>query len=92
VLYVYDDDDETNDELGWTDNKIVMSRIISKYDDELYLLKKNNKGEIIKLKKGYGNMTSLKTRLLKEIKTLCWSDDPTDVPFGRINFLIKFNL
>jgi hypothetical protein len=73
VLYIYDSilycfDDSTG---LWTESEEVMFNIISRYNDQLYLLTLNKKGEIKKTFKGYGNSTTLQRMMLPQLKSLC---------------------
>ena len=55
----------------WTTSEVVMFNIISRFNDNLYLLSINDKGDIKKLSKGYGNSTTLQRQMLPQLKTLC---------------------
>ena len=55
----------------WTTSEVVMFNIISRFNDNLYLLSINDRGDIKKLSKGYGNSTTLQRQMLPQLKTLC---------------------
>ena len=55
----------------WTISEVVMFNIISRFNDNLYLLSINDKGDIKKLSKGYGNSTTLQRQMLPQLKILC---------------------
>lgn len=65
-LFVYDDKTGL-----WTDSEIVMLNIISRFNDELFLLTISNNGDIKQSKKGYGNSTKLQKDMLPQLKPLC---------------------
>ena len=66
TLFVFDDKTGL-----WTTSEVVMCNIISRFNDNLYLLSINDKGEIKKLSKGYENSTTLQRQMLPQLKTLC---------------------
>ena len=66
TLFVFDDKSGL-----WTTSEVVMFNIISRFNDNLYLLSINDKGDIKKLSKGYGNSTTLQRQMLPQLKTLC---------------------
>ena len=68
-LYVFDDSTGL-----WTTSKAVFFKIISRFNDHLYILSENKDGVIKKLNIGYGNTASKKKQLLEEIESLCIND------------------
>jgi hypothetical protein len=77
TLFVFDDKSGL-----WSTSEVVMFNIISRYNDNLYLLSMNDEGDIKKLSKGYGNSTTLQRQMLPQLKTLCINN----------SWLIKNNL
>ena len=70
VLYCF------NDLTGqWVDTEETIFKIISRFNDKLYLLTLSHDGKKKKGTKGYGNSTVLQRQMLPQLKTLCVDDD-----------------
>ena len=86
ILYVFDDKTGL-----WTESEEVMFNIISRFNEFLYLLTINNKDEIKKTSKGYGNSTTLQRLMIPQIKTLCinnnWLTDTNSSSLNKILFI-----
>ena len=69
-LFVFDDATGI-----WTSKQEIIFKIISRYDEHLYILTTDMKGEIKKSKKGYGNTTTLMRQMLPQLNPLCVNND-----------------
>jgi hypothetical protein len=86
ILYVFDDKTGL-----WTKNETVMFSIISRFNEDLFLLSRNYKDEIQKSSKGYGNSTILQRQMIPQLKTLCinnsWLTNTNLSTMNKILFL-----
>ena len=86
ISYVFDDKTGL-----WTESEEVMFNIISRFNEFLFLLTINNKDEIKKTSKGYGNSTTLQRLMIPQIKTLCinnnWLTDTNSSSLNKILFI-----
>ena len=85
-LFVFDDKTGL-----WTEKEEVMFNIISRYNEQLYLLTKINDDDIKKTSKGYGNSTTLQRQMLPQLKSLCinnnWLKQTDFSSLGKLLFL-----
>eukprot|EP01041_Mallomonas_annulata_P014629 gene14629-31130_t len=84
-LFVFDD------ETGlWTNNNNIITKVISRFTNSLYVLKENEKGIATKTKKSYGNTTHLTRDMLPFLKSLCinenWEKQTSSTSLGKILF------
>ena len=86
TLFVFDDKTGL-----WTDKEEVMFNIISRYNEDLYLLTTNKNDEVKKMSRGYGNSTTLQRQMLPQLKSLCidnsWLTDTNLSSIGKILYL-----
>lgn len=68
VLYVFEDG-------IWTDNDAIHRRVITQFADKIWTMKKDPKTECWVFDKSYGTNTEMKTRILKEMPSLCVDDN-----------------
>ena len=86
-LFVFDDKTGL-----WSEREEIMFNIISRYNDHLYLLIKNNNDEVKKSFKGYGNSTGLQRQMLPQLKTLCINNSwLTNTDFSSLHKLLFLN-
>ena len=68
-----------------------MFNIISRYNEDLYLLTTNKNDEVKKMSRGYGNSTTLQRQMLPQLKSLCidnsWLTDTNLSSIGKILYL-----
>ena len=76
----------------WTESEEIIFRIISRFNDHLYVLTKTNDDTIKKTTKGYGNSTVLQRQMLPQLKTLCINNEwVTKSQFSSIGKLLYQN-
>jgi hypothetical protein len=85
-LYVFDS------ETGlYSNSENIHFKIISKYEEDLYLLTKDKDGNLKKTIKGYGNSTGLQRNMIPQLKTLCinnsWLKDTDHTSLKKLLFL-----
>lgn len=75
----------------WSSDENIHFKIISSYNDHLYLLSEGKHGEIKQTKKGYGNSTVLQRQMIPQIKTLCsnndWLKNKQNSSLGKLLFM-----